>query len=244
MATTSYPAQLQTMLGDRYVVQNFGHNGATLLRKGHNPYYKTNEFFNALQFNPDIAVIHLGLNDTDPRDWPNYKDDFESDYAWLLDTLKKINPLIKIYICRLTPIFSGHPRFKSGTRDWFWEIQNLIPQIAKANKVNMVDLNTPLYKRPDLFADNLHPNVEGASIIASTVYKAISKNFGGLHVASVFADNMVLQRERPIAIYGIANAGDLVTVNFNGKKIIAATNEYGQWKAVFPSRKYAAALIK
>jgi len=238
MATTSYPAQLQTMLGDRYIIQNFGHSGATLLRKGHNPYYKTNEFFNALQFNPDIAVIHLGLNDTDPRDWPNYKDDFESDYAWLLDTLKKINPLIKIYICRLTPIFSGHPRFKSGTRDWFWEIQNLIPQIAKANKVNMVDLNTPLYKRPDLFADNLHPNTEGASIIASTVYKAISKNFGGLHVASVFADNMVLQRERPIAIYGIANAGDLVTVNFNGKKIIAATNEYGQWKAVFPSRKY------
>ena len=98
MATTSYPTQLQTMLGDRYVVQNFGHNGATLLRKGHNPYYKTNEFFNALQFNPDIAVIHLGLNDTDPRDWPNYKDDFESDYAWLLDTLKKINPLIKIYM--------------------------------------------------------------------------------------------------------------------------------------------------
>ncbi len=234
----SYPAQLQEMLGDKYSVKNFGHSGATLLKKGHNPYYKTDEFFNALQFSPDIAVIHLGLNDTDPRDLPNYRDDFESDYAWLLDTLKKINPEIKLYICRLTPIFSGHPRFKSGTRDWFWQIQNLIPQIAKADQVHIIDLHTPLYKRPDLFADNLHPNAEGASIIASTVYKAISKNFGGLHVASVFADDMVLQREKPITIYGTANAGDLVTVNFNSRKIIAATNEYGQWKALFSSMKY------
>lgn len=26
-----------------------------------------------MDFHADIAVIHLGLNDTDPRNWPNYK---------------------------------------------------------------------------------------------------------------------------------------------------------------------------
>jgi hypothetical protein len=50
------------MLGGKYEVKNFGHNGATLLRKGHNPYYKTKEFKEAIQFIPDIAIIHLGLN--------------------------------------------------------------------------------------------------------------------------------------------------------------------------------------
>ena len=36
----SYPAQLQKMLGDEYVVGNFGKPGATLLVKGHRPYFK------------------------------------------------------------------------------------------------------------------------------------------------------------------------------------------------------------
>ena len=57
--------------GEGYEVGNFGRNGATLLRKGHNPYCKTAEFAHALEFAPDIAVIHLGTNDTDPRNWPD-----------------------------------------------------------------------------------------------------------------------------------------------------------------------------
>ena len=36
-AITSYPAQLQKLFGEKYLVKNFGYSGATLLRKGHNP---------------------------------------------------------------------------------------------------------------------------------------------------------------------------------------------------------------
>ena len=57
--TESYPSQLQNLLKEKYEVKNFGHSGATLLRKGHNPYYKTKEFSEAIQFIPDIAIIHL-----------------------------------------------------------------------------------------------------------------------------------------------------------------------------------------
>ena len=64
-AETSYPTQLQQMLGDGYEVRNFGHSGATLLSKGHRPYINLPEYKAALEFAPDIAVIHLGLNDTD-----------------------------------------------------------------------------------------------------------------------------------------------------------------------------------
>ena len=34
----AYPARLQALLGDKAEVANFGHSGATLLRKGHRPY--------------------------------------------------------------------------------------------------------------------------------------------------------------------------------------------------------------
>ncbi|MES2416694.1 MAG: GDSL-type esterase/lipase family protein [Bacteroidota bacterium] len=236
--TESYPAQLQKMLGSGYEVGNFGHSGATLLKKGHNPYYKTKEFADALNFKADIAIIHLGLNDTDPRNWPNYKDSFASDYHWLIDTLKKQNPVIKLFICDLSPIFSGHPRFKSGTRTWYDQIRQLIPQIATANETRLINLNAALANRPNLFADNLHPNIVGATIIAQTVFRSLTGQFGALKLAPVFTDQMVLQRLKPIPVYGTANAGDKIEIQFQNIKLHTIADLNGKWKVSFPASKH------
>lgn len=235
--TESYPSQLQILMGNQYEVKNFGHSGATLLKKGSTPYFKTEKCAEAIAYRPDVAIIHLGLNDTDPRNWPNYKEDFDADYSWLIDTLKIQNPKVKIYICKMTPIFNEHPRFKSGTRDWFWQIQEHILAIAKANNVKIIDLHEKLYNRPDLFPDALHPVKEGATILAQTVYSTITQDFGGLKLPPIFTDNMVLQRNQPIVIYGTANGGEKIEITFNNRKEIATTNEYGKWKAIFPSMK-------
>ncbi len=232
-AEESYHAQLQEMLGDKYVVNNYGHSGATLLRKGHNPYYKTKEFGEAIKLFPDIAIIHLGLNDTDPRDWNNYSNDFESDYAWLLDTLRKTNPNVKLYICLMTPIFNDHPRFRSGTLDWYWKIQNLIPEIAKVNHTGLIDLHMPFYFHPNLFPDALHPNKEGGVILAKTIYSSITSDYGGLQIPNVFANDMVLQRDKPIPVFGTANSNEEVSVTFNHQTKKTKTNADGKWKVIF-----------
>ena len=232
---SAYPVQLQKLLGTSYAVKNFGVSGTTLLKNGHRPYYKTPAFTDMLAFAPDIAIIHLGLNDTDPRDWPNYGDQYMADYSWLIDTIRKVNPSVKIFISRLTPIFSDHPRFKSGTRDWFWQIQQQIPQIAKANNTGLIDLHSPLYKHPDLFPDALHPNDAGAAILAKTVYQKISGDFDGLQLPSAFASHMVLQRKQPISFYGTANRNEKITVTFNHKQQTTVTDENGQWKIIFPA---------
>ena len=52
--------------------------------------------------------------------------------------------------------------------------------MAKATGLPLIDLNTPLYSRPDLLADAIHPNAEGAKIIAEAVYGALTGNYGGL----------------------------------------------------------------
>jgi sialate O-acetylesterase len=234
----SYPAQLQRLLGSAYEVGNFGHSGATLLKQGHRPYYKTEEFANVVSFKADIAIVHLGLNDTDPRNWPNLKGNFKADYQWLIDSLKQGNPRIKLYICKLSPIFSGHPRFKSGTRDWYWQIQDQLMEVAKANKVQLIDLNSPLNKRSDLFQDNLHPDSTGAAIIAKMVYQQLTGDFGGFKLDPLFGDHMVLQRDKPIPIYGTSNANETVTVHFNQliKRIV--TDRQGKWKVEFPAMKF------
>ena len=50
----SYPSQLQGLLGERWLVGNFGKNGATLLRHGHRPYVAQPEFSDALGFGADV----------------------------------------------------------------------------------------------------------------------------------------------------------------------------------------------
>ena len=234
---TSYPTQLQQLLGEDYDVRNFGHSGATLLSKGHRPYINLPEYKAALEFAPDIAIIHLGLNDTDPRNWPNYRDEFYGDYINIIEALRNANPKVEVYVCQMTPIFHWHRRFKSGTRDWYHQIQELIPTIAEYGKFEIIDLSRYLYNRPDLMPDALHPDAEGAGIIARQVYSAITDDFGGLSMPAIYSDNMVIQRDKPFVVKGTANAGDEVTVKLGKQKIKACTNEWGEWQVSFAPMK-------
>ena len=206
----AYPVRLQQLLGDKYEVCNFGHSGCTLLRHGHHPYVSEPEYRAALDFKADIVVIHLGVNDTDPRNWPNFQDEFNSDYIHLIDTLRAVNPKAKVWICLMTPLTFRHHRFLSGTRDWHEQIQEHIRQVAACEHTGLIDLFTPLYNRPDLFYDAVHPNAEGAMIMARTIYAALSGDYGGLQLPALYGDGMVMQRNRPLSFHGIANAGEQV----------------------------------
>ncbi|MBR5852246.1 MAG: sialate O-acetylesterase [Bacteroidaceae bacterium] len=230
---TSYPSQLQQLLGEGYEVRNFGHSGATLLSKGHRPYINLPEYAAALEFAPDIAVIHLGLNDTDPRNWPNYRDEFYGDYINIIEALREANPGVEIKVCQMTPIFHWHRRFKSGTRDWYWQIQEVIKTIAENGNFELINLSRHLYNRPDLMPDALHPNEQGAEIIAKQVYSAITDDFGGLSLPAIYSDNMVVQQGQPFVVSGTANAGKEVSVRFGKQRIIKKAAEDGTWRVMF-----------
>lgn len=225
----SYPSQLQLALGDGYEVRNFGKNGATLLYQGHNPYIQSEEFKEALTYVPDVAVNHLGLNDTDPRNWPKFQLDFESDYAGLIDSLRAINPRMRIIIAELSPIFSGHPRYKTGTRDWHKQISAKIKRVASDNEVELVDFYSPLHSRPDLFPDQLHPTAQGAEILAKVVYQKISGDFGGFELDEIFQKGAVLQREVPHVFYGKGDSGKQVSLNFGGMNSKSQVDSIGNW---------------
>lgn len=233
----AYPVRLGEMLGPGYDVRNFGHSGSTLIVRGYNPYTKLKEFREAMDFKADIVVIHLGLNDTDPRNWPQVGDDFVPDYRALVDSFRTANPKAKIWLCLMTPIFHDHPRFDSGTREWHAEIQKRIAQVARTTGCGLIDLYTPLHSHPDLFPDALHPNPTGAKILARTVYEAITGNYGGLKLPVTYGDGMVLQRDREFSINGTANAGEKVTVELNGTKRQTTTAANGHWSVGMPSMK-------
>lgn len=225
----SYPVQLQKMLGEKYQVGNFGKPGATLLNHGHRPYMQQEEFKEAMAFKGDIAVIHLGINDTDPRNWPNYRDEFVKDYLSLMDSLRSANPKVRFILARMTPIADRHPRFISGTKLWHGEIQEAIQTVARVSGAELIDFHAPLYPYPYLLPDAIHPNPEGAGILAKTVCAGITGDYGGLKLSELYADNMVLQRDMPLDIHGTANAGEQVTVSIAGQKVTAVANNRGEW---------------
>ena len=234
-----YPSQLQRMLGDGFDVQNFGHSGATLLYKGHRPYVNLPEFRQALDFKPDWVVIHLGLNDTDPRNWPDWKEEFIPNYRALIDSFRLVNPEARILVCKMTPIFDRHPRFQSGTRDWHAQIQQAIEQVAQGSGAQLIDLYEPLHCRPDLFPDALHPNPEGATILAKTVYSALTGDYGGLQLPPVYSSGMVLPRDEPLLIEGEANARSSINavLSKDGKTIEKTETislDDGSWRLELP----------
>ena len=235
--TQSYPVQLQKMLGESYQVENFGKSGATLLNKGHRPYMQQDEYHRAIDFAGDIVVIHLGINDTDPRDWPDYRDFFVKDYIALIDSFRVANPEARIMIARLTPIADRHPRFLSGTRDWHGEIQLAIENVARYAGVQLIDFHKPLYPYPFMLTDAVHPDPEGAFVLAQTVYSAITGDYGGLKMPLLYTDSMVLQREVPLTIQGTANAGDQVTVSIADRQMKTKVGPNGKWSVTLPPLK-------
>ena len=195
--TQAYPSQLQQLLGETYQVGNFGKSGATLLNRGHRPYMQQEEYRQAIDFAGDIVVIHLGINDTDPRDWPNYRDEFIRDYLALIDSFRTAKPDCRIIIAKLTPLADRHPRFESGTRDWRGELQQAIETVARVANVQLTDFEKPLYPYPYLLHDAIHPDPEGAALLAKTVYSAITGDYGGLRMPMTYTDRMVLSATAP-----------------------------------------------
>jgi sialate O-acetylesterase len=240
--TESYPARLQQMLGEGYLVGNFGKNGATLLRHGHRPYMEQEEYRAAMQWPADIIVIHLGINDTDPRNWPNYRDEFVGDYLTLIDSLKTVSPDARVIVALMTPLADRHWRFQSGTKQWHDEIQESIKVVAELSGAELIDFHTPLYPYPQHIPDAIHPDVFGARLLAKTVYQEITGDYGGLQLSPLYTDNMVLQRGVPIDIHGTANAGEEVTVRLDREVREVRTGLDGHWRIVFDPMEAATGL--
>src|SRR5262249_39547366 len=59
----------------------------------------------------------------------------------------------------------------------------------------------------------------------------------GLKLPSVFGSHMVLQRDKPIIIFGYADPGEKVSVTLDDDKATATANGQGFWKATLPARK-------
>ncbi|WP_417443880.1 GDSL-type esterase/lipase family protein [Joostella sp.] len=233
----SYPSLLQNLLGTEYNVRNFGVSGATMLRNGHKPYWESFEYKESLEFNPDIVIIHLGLNDQGNNNWPSLKNEFEGDYLKMISIYRNLPSKPLIFICKMSPTLSGHHWFEEGMRENYQEVQASIIQVAKKTDIKIIDLHEQLYRYPDFYIDDLHPTKEGTKVIAKHVYEIITGDFGGLKLPVLYGENMVLQRDESITFTGKANYKEKIWIEFANEKKFTKADYLGNWKIEFDAKE-------
>lgn len=62
----------------------------------------------------------------------------------------------------------------------------------------------------------------------------------GADVARIFTDNMVVQADRPIPVWGVGAAGETVTVSFGGATASSTVDAKGDWLVTLPAMKPSA----
>jgi lysophospholipase L1-like esterase len=167
----AYPTQLQALLGEGFVVGNFGVIARTLLRKGDYPYWNEEAYTKALDFKPDAVIIMLGTNDTKPQNW-EHKAEFKGDYRDLVKSFLDLPSKPRVFICRPVPV-PGKGNF--GINET--ALQKQMPvyaKLAKELKVDVIDMYAALDGKPELLPDRVHPNAKGAGEMAKAAAKALT----------------------------------------------------------------------
>lgn len=168
----TYPAQLQKMLGSDFIVENFGVSATTAQKEGDFPWTSTEQYKQAKAFLPQIAVIKLGTNDTKPQNWVG-SERFISNLESIASEFASL---------------PSHPRIiialPAKAYEIRWDIRDSvicagelkqITKMAKRNKWQLINLYKATSNMPERFPDGIHPDVQGAGIIAEAVKQAVLK---------------------------------------------------------------------
>jgi alpha-L-fucosidase 2 len=166
---SGYPAELQALLGDDYKVGNFGVAGSEVSTDGYKPYMTQTEFKESKNFKPSIVIIMLGTNDAHTYQTTN---NFASDYEKLVLEYLELDSEPRILLVEPPPIYENELEL-SGTNLQ----EKVIPSIehlADELSLPVIDINSALAHHPEYFEDGVHPNREGAMVIANEISDAIT----------------------------------------------------------------------
>jgi len=166
-----YPKQLQALLGDKWLVNNYGVGGRTLLKKGDHPYWIEKNFTFAHDFKPDVVIIMLGTNDTKAQNWV-HEDELSADYKDLIESFKNLDSKPRIFICRPCPVVGAG---KYGINEANLDIEiPVIDKVAADEGVDEIDMHAALPGNTATQPDTVHPNAAGSALMAQAAANVLT----------------------------------------------------------------------
>ena len=164
-AQSSYPAQLQQLLGAQYEVRNFGHTSSYVIDDGPVEYRNTEDYTAAIQYDADILIFMFGANDVGAYNFtPLY---FQNQYRELIDSFRQTKKHPKIYLI-IAP----------DTRDLhFGLIQQTIQPVMTLGQQLPATVINPYYlflgHPEDYLSDGLHLTGTAYGKLAQLVLRAL-----------------------------------------------------------------------
>lgn len=172
----NYPAVLGELLGEGYVVTNYGASGAAAMHGISASYDDTDMYTQSISSSPDIVVIMFGTNDS-----AAWKDEaaFAADYEKLISTYAALDSKPRVFLC--TPPAPHLEKAKEGSEskvqpDKYEQINKVIKDAAKLHDLPLVDIYELTKEKPDWYiGDGIHLNEYGSRLVAKTVANTIQK---------------------------------------------------------------------
>lgn len=171
-AVSGYPHKLQELLGNDYVVANFGVSGSTISTCSHLPYLNQPQLKRAENFNPDIVLIMLGTNDANRELTPS-DSSLEEDYTQLVTSFQSLPSTPKVIIVKAPPIFTS-PNSAYDNINLATNVNPRVENFAAQMNLPTIDMYQVFDDHPEYFVDGVHPNDDGASLIASTMCDTVT----------------------------------------------------------------------
>lgn len=170
----SYPARLQQLLGtEHYRVRNYGKSGHTLMSSADRPWIKTDRYCDLKMWKPEIVIVKLGTNDSKPINKGHIQSDFHRDLLALVDSFQTMPSVKQIFLCTPTPCVQDN-RYNIDGEVISRQIVPIIQSVAAERHLRLIDLHSALTGHTNFFPDHVHPNREGAALIAKTGYIAMT----------------------------------------------------------------------
>lgn len=171
---TGYPAKLNDLLGDDYLVENFGASNYAAQSSSDFPYETTDAYQESLEFKPNIVLIMLGTNDTKSTNWQN-SEAFKEEYTNLLENYLNLKSVSRVILASPPTVFLETVFEGSVDPKIIHPIRNTIKDIASEHDLEFIDMTKQTMDHPEWFFDGLHPNAEGAEEIARIFYQKINE---------------------------------------------------------------------
>ena len=180
--TDSYPAQLQGLLGDKYVVGNFGKSGAYVLDADSQynvktnkdlSYRRTQQYKDSLQFNADVVVVILGINDIRSMSCDAAAQELHDGLVSLVEEYKALDGVQKVYVglsikisnCNIIQSYCDGP------------LQAIQREVAEECGVDVLDLYSLTRDYLDVnlhyTSDKTHPNTHHYKEIARAMHSLL-----------------------------------------------------------------------
>lgn len=176
----TYPAMLQSKLGDGYEVGNFGKSASYLLAddneynvKSGKCYTDMDEYKASIDFAPDVVLIMLGTNDIKSMKTPAAIDAVEEALESLIRTYQALESVDRVYV--VTSIFTYSSVVGAYTSDGpLQRVQQKAAADTGAEFVDIYSLTREYFSVMLHLGDRLHPYKNDSEVIPSALHALLT----------------------------------------------------------------------